>query len=672
MALNIKHIADLLDCKFNIPDYQRGYRWEEKHVRALLDDLLDFGKSLKRNGEGQFYCLQPLAVTINHKLSNVNDIVYDVIDGQQRLTTIFLLLTYLEPIRSILNAEEKPNIYSLTYECRDADFFREKKFANSDETTALQNIDFFYMTRAYKTIERYFQEPAHQNCIGIILKQLIPDGYVSLSTAKSEAEVQQLKEDNDTLNDARFIWYEVESKSESKLKSIDVFNSLNYGKTALTPAELVKALLLQCDLYETDKSVNAEKAFRRSCEWDTIEKELQNEFFWAMLCPKDELMKNHISLVLYYVCSSIQEEYIKDCKNKNIEPEKYNYKFEDDDFTYLVCNEFLGKDAKQYAQRVDEFWNRVQKTYTMFRNWFENREIFHLVGLLTLLNEPKKSKTMPLKDRIKLFKEWIKEYETQKKPLFRSFLINEIGKKVKIVEKEKQDGIERIYKLDEIHYGAHDERIIRILLLFNIDLIIREKNEKTLFPFHKFRYFNITSLEHIHPQNLIFESLTGKQLKEWADVKLSSLQDLESKGGDNSKFKLTDEKRQLFVDLKNCIDPNDKITKIEEAQMLAKKIDEDFNDLVDMEESQMHTLYNMALVDKETNSSLSNNLLDEKRNILINRNNSGQTYAMPGTKFAFTKFFSQEVMVPKLWTLPDRKAYFNEIKKVYDEYTKDI
>ena len=38
-TLELRHVADLLTMHFNIPSYQRGYRWESKHVEALLDDL---------------------------------------------------------------------------------------------------------------------------------------------------------------------------------------------------------------------------------------------------------------------------------------------------------------------------------------------------------------------------------------------------------------------------------------------------------------------------------------------------------------------------------------------------------------------------------------------------------------------------------------------------------
>lgn len=87
-SLKVIHISDLNGVQFNIPGYQRGYRWETKHVHALLKDILEFDSSSE-----PFYCLQPLVVVKNEDLSkNSEKVVYDVIDGQQRLTTLFLIL----------------------------------------------------------------------------------------------------------------------------------------------------------------------------------------------------------------------------------------------------------------------------------------------------------------------------------------------------------------------------------------------------------------------------------------------------------------------------------------------------------------------------------------------------------------------------------------------------
>lgn len=87
----------------------------------------------------------------------------------------------------------------------------------------------------------------------------------------------------------------------------------------------------------------------------------------------------------------------------------------------------------------------------------------------------------------------------------------------------------------------------------------------------------------------------------------------------------------------------------------------------------MHTLYNMALVDKDTNSALSNKLLDEKRDILIERHSRGETYVLPSTYKVFSKHYSKATkdnVLPKLWTQPDRDAYFKAIENIYTNYDK--
>lgn len=48
----LKSIAELDGCRFSVPSYQRGYRWGQREVRALLEDIWDFWKDNKANGGG--------------------------------------------------------------------------------------------------------------------------------------------------------------------------------------------------------------------------------------------------------------------------------------------------------------------------------------------------------------------------------------------------------------------------------------------------------------------------------------------------------------------------------------------------------------------------------------------------------------------------------------------
>jgi len=78
--LKLIPIVHLLDKEFFIPTYQRGYRWDERQVLDLLEDIFEFQEKYK--DEGEFYCLQPIVVK---KYGKDDDNKWEIIDGQQRL-----------------------------------------------------------------------------------------------------------------------------------------------------------------------------------------------------------------------------------------------------------------------------------------------------------------------------------------------------------------------------------------------------------------------------------------------------------------------------------------------------------------------------------------------------------------------------------------------------------
>ena len=69
-----------IEGKFFVPDYQRGYRWGKAEVELLLNDIMENSKQ-----HGQNYYLQPIVVKTIEKAH------YELIDGQQRLTTLYLI-----------------------------------------------------------------------------------------------------------------------------------------------------------------------------------------------------------------------------------------------------------------------------------------------------------------------------------------------------------------------------------------------------------------------------------------------------------------------------------------------------------------------------------------------------------------------------------------------------
>lgn len=132
----LRAIGDLKGENFVIPSYQRGYRWTSKEVKALLQDIWDF---TQMENQPDFYCLQPIVVKKNREK-------YNVIDGQQRLTTIFLMIKFLQ----------NRDYFTIDYQSRlkSAEFLKNIQHNNADKD---KNIDFYHFDKAYSYIKGFFE-----------------------------------------------------------------------------------------------------------------------------------------------------------------------------------------------------------------------------------------------------------------------------------------------------------------------------------------------------------------------------------------------------------------------------------------------------------------------------------------------------------------------------------
>lgn len=207
----------------------------------LLDDLFEFQQSV--SNKGQFYCLQPLVACRNRSLSQEGRAVFDVIDGQQRLTTLFLLMEHLGMPAFELRYERAVGKGEdlRVWENGRLDYEGLKQLSDADMAG---NPDYFYMKQAMACIEGWFLEK-EKNYPRI--RRMMEDVLLRPDYLNGDLPFYETDEDlNGSQADVRFIWYEDEPAGGS---SIDTFKRLNYGKTPLTATELIKALLFQCDVY---------------------------------------------------------------------------------------------------------------------------------------------------------------------------------------------------------------------------------------------------------------------------------------------------------------------------------------------------------------------------------------------------------------------------------------
>ena len=549
--LDTKLVRDISGTFF-VPSYQRGYRWGEDEVLRLLNDVYLNGRNS--------YCLQPIVV---RKKSDC----YELIDGQQRLTTLYLIYRYLYQMNP--GYYDKPK-FRLIYETRDNS---EEYLQSMDLTRRNENVDFWFIANAYETIEKWFMEEKR------IRDRAISDCF-DLFT--------------------KVIWYEVGENEDA----IALFTRLNIGKIPLTSAELVKAMFLSSK--SKDKS-NLEKQEEISLQWDNMERELHNEALWYFLTNRTKTgYQTRIDLVLDLIAE-------KPANNR----EKY--------YTFFKIDE-LGK-----TMSLEDLWRKIQQTFLVLKDWYENHELYHKIGYLIA------SEQKTLQDIYNLSL-------NRTKRDFRSQLDDCIRKSIEIKGNYADLSYEK-----PLDY----KKISTLLLLFNVESVRRNGEQSEWFPFDKFKYDEkgkvAWSLEHIHAQQS--EGLRTQEMwKEWLSLHISSV-------------RAVSDDADLIVAMQEAIDkPKLERGEFDELQqkvvnLLSVKGNTEY----------LHSIGNLALLKSSDNAALNNSTFDVKRNLIVKMDKEGQFIPFC-TKMVFLKYYTQSAEELHFWGQTDRAAYIKAINETLKPY----
>jgi uncharacterized protein with ParB-like and HNH nuclease domain len=450
--ISIKTISDLLVSNFFIPSYQRGYRWTEQQVLDLLNDINEFSpKEIPNSNEKTWYCLQPIVV----KQKNENE--WDVIDGQQRLTTIYLILYYLN---QRYTEEGRTKLFELQYETRkDSSKYLNNELGKKEKDET--NIDYFYISTAYQTVKKWFKEKE-------VEKSFEPKFYDS----------------------TKVIWYEV-SKNED---SIDIFTRINSGKIPLTNAELIKALFLKKtnfgnpDIVKEDEKIRL-KQLEIASEWDRIEYALQDDSFWYFINKNENKLATRIEFIfnLMYEVAQADDIEVEERKRlgittkEQIDERKKEHltileRFGNDEYsTFRFFNEkFKTKSEKE----IKDNWLEIKKYFQTLKEWYNDSELYHKIGYLIVIGTDIKGILNEKKEKSKTkFIDWLDEQ-----------IFEFIDKK----------------PIEELEYGKKDNfQLIGLLLLHNVITTLNSEDTSLRFPFDKYKDKRNGgwSLEHIHAQN---------------------------------------------------------------------------------------------------------------------------------------------------------------------------
>ena len=321
---------------FYIPSYQRGYRWNIDQIEDLLQDLYDF--IFSPNTEYK-YCLQPIVV------KKMKDGRYEVLDGQQRLTTIYIIINCLKKYLPELKS------FSLTYDTREhSEKFLKKIQTNIDDS----NPDYFYISQAYIIIDNWIKEKKEQH-----------------ASIASKFEIAF----DDSIE---FIWYEIIEKTDA----IDVFTRINIGKIPLTNSELVKSVFLsknnlRIGFEKRDETVLYQIQNRIANEWDLLERKLRDDKYWLFIKKGNDTYDTRVDYIL---------ELLFDMKISNNHYATFRHFYESirQNKTNLLLIENL---RKENLSLIEYEWQKIRDLVDILDEWYENHFYYHFIGYLIGVGE---------------------------------------------------------------------------------------------------------------------------------------------------------------------------------------------------------------------------------------------------------------------------------------------
>lgn len=647
-TIKLHSISELLERNFYIPSYQRGYRWTKQQVEDLLNDIYAF--AIRKKADNEFYCLQPVVVK-PHKWERTlsdgnreNVEGWELVDGQQRITTIRILLSYF--IKTHLTGKSfkdrfNKDVFSIDYETRnDSEQFLKNIIENDNSS-----IDFYHISEAYTTIDNWVKEKVRKEQLMLddICDSILRTLVYNIKNQKSEGVVQ-------------VIWYQIEDGKNP----IDTFIRINLGKISLTNSELIKALFLQEGNFGTDKNELAKlRQLEIANEWDRIENTLQDDDFWWFLNKGENKKPSRIEFIFDLIKSvAIKNDPELKFRETNIvdleERKKTNPSIEEAIGTdqFATFRYFYQRfDGKSDFDFIKEEWATITDYFNTFLEWYNNPVWYHYIGFLIYCGD----------NIVELFNLTHTDSNTK------NDITDGLKKRVKarfVGVKWAIDENKHPY-LDLSYSKAKQKQYIKeLLLLLNIQYIVDQslvrkpgmedsesKNIIFKFPFKTFKNEQ-WDVEHI-------DSFTENPLSdrptqiEWLTTAKSDLEDVE-------EFK---KDVRLAERIKSFIEDEKSKESFELIQgELIRIAGEETND-----ELLKNNIGNLTLLDAETNRSYGNALFPTKRRIVIKKDMNG-TFIPIWTKNLFLKYFDLKAGIRTKWNESDIRTYRNIIADKLKEF----
>lgn len=555
---------------YSIPPYQRGYKWDTKDIERLLKDINEFSPNEDLN---LFYCLQNITL-----VESQDSKTFNVVDGQQRLTTLTVILSYLNEYE-LINEKLQYNVRKETEEFLKEYIFKPNELKNIQnweqflENTSIEGKDYdyqdvFYLFNAYKAIQTWFET------------------YPNSVTAMKDK----------ILNHVKLI-----VNLPKNIEEQELFENLNGKRVPLDGADLIRALIItrvaKKEIGDIDDSIKQnvlinERRVKIGLMLDRI------NHWWA-----DENKKNSF------------HQFTKESKVPDEESISFN------DVTYPINHLYklyvlaYGEgvlDMEFFEKKVieDGFLDELQLLQRTMENWCNDKELYHLI-LFTSVYAREKIKEEPVLSFKELLHQWKKLYRKDfirflKKRIASTEVFNDLINQSERCkeENEKTAFLENWY----------DNKLITVSVLLDIISIL--SSNSTCLPARHFKAYK-EDLEHIFPQTPVGDRIKDKIkqtqiLKEYIDIINQSLSEEE-------KININDcdidwENQNWKDDIKSRI--NNRIEKV----------------------IPVNSLGNMCVLHESVNRGYGNDFFLEKRIDIMRKSQEG-FFIRPHVYDAFNKIF---------------------------------
>ena len=258
-----KVIREIFNMWYCIPDYQRAYVWDTDQVRDLLDDTIS---AYRENKEAQYF-LGSMVLKINEKSeNNVSYTEYELLDGQQRITTVFLILACM---RDMLTAypQYQNSLAGFVYQAEDAILQQPERM----------RIIFNIRSDVRDFVNEYIK-PLHGTCDDALLKDKMQAKDVNISIrnmANAMLVAHEFLEENKSdiigylsyfLNKVLMIYVATEELQDA----FQLFTVLNNRGVKLSSSDILKA--------ENLKELSAADRTSWATRWEEMETYFGEDF----------------------------------------------------------------------------------------------------------------------------------------------------------------------------------------------------------------------------------------------------------------------------------------------------------------------------------------------------------------------------------------------------------